>query len=144
MAMLSSIDFDDPEGPIVAMFRRLALRLKRRLVRDWPVLQATIRRAYLEEVRDEDSGHIGWRTQLSYDYNVDGIEYGGKAQGPVWTYDPQAAQETANTLLGANLPIRYKPSKLARSIYLPSDGGPPQIQLAKPDPKTGLVILSLK
>src|SRR5215472_4650353 len=142
MAMFSFIDFDDPEGPIVAMFRRLALRLRR--VRGWPVLQATIRRAYVEEVRDEDSGHIGWRAQLSYDYYVDGIEYGGKAQGPVWTYDPEAAQEVVNTLIGANLPIRYKPSKPARSVYLPSDGGPPQLLLAEPDPKTGLAILSLK
>jgi len=144
MAIFGFIDFDDPEGPVVALFRQLALRVRQRLVRGWPVLQATIQTAYVEEVRDDDSGHMGWRVQLSYDYKVDGIEYGGKAQGPVWTYDPKAAQETAKTLLGANLPVRYKPSKPARSIYLPSDGGPPQLLLAEPDPKTGLVIVSLK
>jgi len=54
------------------------------------------------------------------------------------------AEEIANTLPGAGLPVRYKPGNPAESIYLPSDGGPPQLQLAEPDPKTGLVILSLK
>ena len=48
--MFSFIDFDDPEGPLAGVFRHLALRLKQRLVLGWPVLQATIRTAVVQEV----------------------------------------------------------------------------------------------
>ena len=73
-----------------------------------------------------------------------GTRYAGKAYGPMWVYDRQAAEEIANSLSGAGLPVRYNPSNPAESTYFLPDGGPPQLVLAEPGPKTGLVILSLK
>jgi hypothetical protein len=140
----SFIDPHDPEGALVSFFRHLYRRLQARRVRNWPVIKANIRVAILEEITGEQGGHIGWQCRIIYDYTVQGTKYAGRAYGPVWVYDRQAAEEIANNLPGAGLPVRYKPGNPAESTYLPSDGGPPQLLLAEPDPKTGLVILSLK
>jgi hypothetical protein len=138
------IDPDDPEGALASVFRRLLRRLRARRVRNWPVIEANILVAILEEITGEDGGHIGWQCRIIYDYTVQGKKYPGRAYGPAWVYDQQAAKEVADSLPGAGLPVRYDPNHPAQSTYLPTDGGPPQLQLAEPDPKTGLVILSLK
>jgi hypothetical protein len=138
------IDVHDAEGPIVALFRRLLLRLRARRVQHWPIVDATIQTASVREVTDSESNVLGRRVRLVYTYTVRGVAYVGRAYGPVWSYEEQAALETAAGLIDKKLPIRYKPSNPGKSIYLSSDGGPPQVLLAEPDPKTGLVIVSLK
>jgi hypothetical protein len=142
MTFFGLIDFHDPEGPLNSLFPRLWLRFRR--VDKWPIAQATIKRAHVEEVYNNEAGHLGWRTVLLHIYKVSDVSYTGSARGPVWSYDEPAARETAQGLVGAELPVRYNPAKPAQAIYMLSDGGPEQMLLATPDPKTGLVILPLK
>lgn len=81
---------------------------------------------------------------MRYEYQVGDTTYPGKAIGGIWCYDDQGLFETAKSLIGATLPIRYDPSRPSRSFYLPQDGGPPQFLPAAPDTKSDLVVLSLK
>jgi uncharacterized protein DUF3592 len=116
-----------------------------RWTHSWPRAEAIIDRAKAEEAVDSESGRrLGWKPVLFYTYHVDGDTYSGEAEGEPWTYDWLTASEVAKSMEGDSLPIRYKPDSPSRSVYLPSDGGPPQFIPARPDPKSGLVIVSLK
>jgi hypothetical protein len=75
---------------------------------------------------------------------VESTTFSGKASGEIWYYDDQSVFDATESLIGATLPIRYDPSRPSRSVYLPQDGGPPQLLPASPDARTGLVVLSLK
>src|SRR5215469_6399988 len=117
----------------------LALR-----TRDWLRSLAVIEKAEVQEIVDEESGaHQGWRPIIRYVYHVNNVAYFGAARGEIWFYDEAAARETAQSLERNKIPIRYKPSCPAKSVYLPVDGAPPQLFPSRPDPSTGLTIISL-
>jgi len=74
----------DPERALASVFRHLFRPLQSRLVRSWPVIEAKIRAAILEEITGEGGGHNGWQCRVIYEYSVQGTRYSGKTYGPVW------------------------------------------------------------
>lgn len=130
--------------PLDSIYQFCRRRLRIRRAAAWPLIQATIRGAQARIVENEDGRAVGWRPVVWYDYEFDGIRYEGKTSGELWYYETDAAAETAQSLIGAALPIRCNPSKPAQSLYLQSDGGPAQLLPAHPDPDSGLITISLK
>jgi hypothetical protein len=110
----------------------------------WPRINATIRYAEAHVIESESGKSAGWLPVVVYEYEVNGISYQGKITGEIWYYENDAASETARSLIGATLPVRYSPSNRGKSLYLRTDGGPAQLLPAQPDPDSGLVTLSLK
>lgn len=135
----------DTYSPQTSWLRRCLDRFRSRQTQSWQRVQAVIEKAEAKKIVGEEAEwRACWRPVVQYTYRVNGDTYSGEAEGEIWFYDKQAACEVAKNLEGKNLPIRYKPDAPFRSVYLPSDGGPPQFIPARPDPKSGFVNVSLK
>ncbi len=141
--------------PIVHGLYEIGSWLRRRLnswrarrAAEWVRIDAVIRSAEARLIDQNAYTYspkiLEWHPVVRYEYQVENTTYSGKTSGGLWYYDDQGAFDAAESLIGATLPIRYDPSRPSKSFYLPQDGGPPQLNPATPDAKSGLVILSLK
>jgi hypothetical protein len=130
--------------PLYSMYQFCLQWLRTRRAAAWPLIHASIRDAQARVVENDDGKSVGWRPLVWYDYEFNGIRYKGKTSGELWYYEKDAAAETAESLIGASLPIRCNPLKPSQSLYLQRDGGPAQLLPALPDPDSGLINISLK
>lgn len=133
---------------ISSRLRRRRNLWRARRTAGWGRVDAVIRDAQAHVIDQAQSmvapRYFVWRPVIRYEYQVENTTYSGNAKGDFWFFDEDDAADTAESLIGVTLPIRYDPSRPSKSFYLPQDGGPPQLNPAVPDAKSGLVILSLK
>lgn len=134
----------DLYAPLDRWLLRWIIWFRASRTRTWPHTEAVITEAAVRALEDEDGKHLFWKPKFRYKYQVNGTVYFGRSSGEIWDYEEAAAYETVESLKGNKIPIRYKSDDPSRSIYIPTDGAPPQLFPAHPDPKSGLVIVRLK
>jgi hypothetical protein len=116
-------------------------------IKQWAIAKGVVTKTDIVCAPDIDPkrGSTAWIAVLCYSYEVNGIEYQGSLATEPWYVDVRSALAGADDLIGKNIQIRYRPDVPAKSTWLESDGGSGQLAApAKPDPVSGLVILSLK
>ena len=116
-------------------------------IKQWAIAKAVVTKTdIVSDPGTDPKRGTAWLAVLCYSYEVNGIEYQGCWLAPEpWYVDVRSALAAADDLIGKNIQIRYRPDVPAKSTWLESDGGSRQLAApAKPEPESGLVILSLK